>query len=135
MQTYLHYAWDCVPCHHYKKLLKRSPDLVVICHSSNVTGAIYPIGQMIEEAHLHGAIVCVDGAQSLGHEKIDLSDLQPDIFCFSGHKGLLGPTGTGGFYIRDGLELTPLHFGGTGSDSEREFQPNFLLAPLEIEGF
>jgi selenocysteine lyase/cysteine desulfurase len=57
---------------------------------------------------------------------IDLKDAQVDLLAFSGHKGLLGPTGTGGLYVRDGIVLAPLVRGGTGSDSAREIQPDFL---------
>lgn len=110
----------------YSQLLKKSPDLVVLCHSSNVTGAIYPIGEMIKSAHKTGALVCIDGAQSAGHENINLTELDADFFCFSGHKGLLGPAGTGGFYIKEGLEIDALIHGGTGSLSEEEIQPGFL---------
>ncbi len=111
---------------HYRTLLKRSPDLVILFHASNVSGAISPIGEMINDAHRHGSLVCIDGAQSAGHETIDLTKMKVDFFCFSGHKGLLGPAGTGGFYIKEGLEVTPLNFGGTGSLSEEETQPVFL---------
>lgn len=110
----------------YGEFLKEFPDLVVLCHSSNVTGAIYPLKEMIESAHKAGALVCIDGAQSAGHEEIDLMDLEADFFCFSGHKGLLGPAGTGGFYIREGLEIQTLIHGGTGSLSEEEKQPEML---------
>ena len=68
----------------------------------------------------------IDGAQSAGACDIDLGVLGPDIFCFTGHKSLFGPPGTGGLYIKDGLSLTPLIFGGTGSRSEDEQQPEFM---------
>jgi cysteine desulfurase family protein len=115
-----------VDLQNYSECLKTSPDLVVLCHSSNVTGAILPIKEMISLAHESGALVCIDGAQSAGHEDINLEDLEADFFCFSGHKGLLGPTGTGGFYIRDGIKIKPLMRGGTGSRSDEEVQPDTL---------
>ncbi|MBI9098352.1 MAG: aminotransferase class V-fold PLP-dependent enzyme [Spirochaetaceae bacterium] len=110
----------------YSDFLSHSPDLVILCHSSNVTGAVYPIKEMIKKAHSAGSAVCIDGAQSAGYEEINLQNLNPDFFCFSGHKGLLGPAGTGGFYIKEGQKLQPLIFGGTGSRSEEEIQPNML---------
>jgi len=110
----------------YRKKLGNSPDLVILCHSSNVSGAVFPVAPMIEEAHRAGARVCLDGAQSAGHEIINLMELNVDFFCFAGHKGLLGPAGTGGFYIREAVELSPLKEGGTGSHSEEEVQPLFL---------
>ena len=57
---------------------------------------------------------------------VDLTELDPDAFCFPGHKGLLGPTGTGAFYLKEGIEMDPLIFGGTGSRSDQEIQPDFL---------
>jgi len=110
----------------YRRKLDKSPGLVILCHSSNVSGAVYPVSQMIEEAHRAGARVCLDGAQSAGHEIINLEELNVDFFCFAGHKGLLGPAGTGGFYIREAVELPSLMEGGTGSHSEEETQPLFL---------
>ena len=110
----------------FREQLKDSPDLLVICHSSNVTGAVFPIKEMISEAHKYKTAVCIDGAQSAGHEEINLEELQADFFCFSGHKGLLGPAGTGGFYIREEMEIDPLIYGGTGSLSNEEYQPQAL---------
>lgn len=110
----------------YRKRLSESPDLVVICHSSNVTGALYPVKEMIALAHEKDIPVCLDGAQSAGHRPVNLMELEVDFYCFSGHKGLLGPAGTGGFYIREGLWVDPLIAGGTGSLSEEERLPNFL---------
>ena len=110
----------------YEQELAKKPDLVIICHSSNVTGVIFPVKEMISKAHDKKVQVCLDGAQSAGHEDIDLIDLDVDFFCFSGHKGLLGPQGTGGFYIKESLRLSPLIFGGTGSYSENERQPELL---------
>jgi selenocysteine lyase/cysteine desulfurase len=68
----------------------------------------------------------VDAAQTAGVIPIDIGVLGVDLLAFTGHKGLLGPTGTGGLYIRDGLSLAPLMRGGTGSDSAHEIQPEFL---------
>lgn len=110
----------------FMEKLKSSPDLVILCHSSNVSGAVFPVKEMIEKAHKAGAKVCLDGAQSAGHEAIDLLELDTDFFCFAGHKGLLGPAGTGGFYIKEGIETESLTEGGTGSLSEEEVQPDFM---------
>lgn len=104
----------------------RRPDLIVLSHSSNVSGAVYPLKEMAEIARSAGIPLCVDGAQSAGHDEIDLTALGVDFYCFSGHKGLLGPAGTGGFYIREVMEINPLTEGGTGSLSEEEEQPDFI---------
>ncbi|MBN2657613.1 MAG: aminotransferase class V-fold PLP-dependent enzyme [Spirochaetales bacterium] len=110
----------------YRTRLKSKPDLVVLCHSSNVSGAVFPVEVMIKDAHEAGALVCLDGAQSAGHKSINLSELDADFYCFAGHKGLLGPAGTGGFYIKEGIEIGSLMEGGTGSASQEEIQPRFL---------
>ena len=68
----------------------------------------------------------VDGSQTAGAIPIDVQDIGMDLLAFSGHKGLLGPTGTGGLFIREGLALAPLMRGGTGSDSAHEIQPDVL---------
>ncbi|MDA3812049.1 MAG: aminotransferase class V-fold PLP-dependent enzyme [Spirochaetaceae bacterium] len=109
----------------YKKYLDQTPDLVVLCHSSNVTGAVFPVKEMIDAAHKKNIPVCLDGAQSAGFEPINLEDLQADFFCFSGHKGLMGPQGTGGFYLGEGRTIEPLIYGGTGSRSHEEYQPEY----------
>jgi cysteine desulfurase / selenocysteine lyase len=70
-----------------------------------------------------GVPVLVDGSQAVGHLPLALGDIRPSAFCFSGHKGLLGPEGTGGLWIDEGFEPEPLLWGGTGSDSASELQP------------
>ncbi|MBS0208697.1 MAG: aminotransferase class V-fold PLP-dependent enzyme [Planctomycetes bacterium] len=99
--------------------------LVVICHASNVTGALQPLAEITAAAHRHGIPVLVDAAQSAGETLIDVQALEIDLLAAPGHKGLLGPLGTGVLYIRPGLEtqLEPLRQGGTGTDSDDERQP------------
>jgi cysteine desulfurase family protein len=102
--------------------------LVALVHASNVTGAVQPvagIGKVVREA---GAYFLVDAAQSLGHVPIDVEELGADLLAAPGHKGLLGPLGTGVLYIRPGVEreLQPLRCGGTGSRSEEDRQPDVL---------
>ncbi len=102
------------------------PKLICINHVSNVTGTIQPLKEIIR---LKGeSLLLVDAAQSVGHFEINLSHLKIDFLAFSGHKGLLAPSGIGVLYIREGLEgiLRPLKFGGTGSRSESLNQPEFL---------
>lgn len=102
--------------------------LVAIQHASNVTGALQPIEPICREARRRGIICLVDAAQSAGHVPIDVEALQIDLLAVPGHKGLLGPLGTGALYIRPGLEreITPLVEGGTGSVSESPVQPEFM---------
>lgn len=102
--------------------------LVVISHCSNVTGTLQPVGEISSICRKLGIPFLVDAAQSLGHVELDVRALGIDLLAFPGHKGLLGPLGTGGLYIRPGLEkvLLPLREGGTGSASEHDVQPGDL---------
>ncbi len=102
--------------------------LVVVNHGSNVCGALQPvapIGAICREA---GVLFCVDAAQSLGHRPVNVEAMQIDLLAFPGHKGLLGPLGTGGLWIRPGVEhrVAPVRLGGTGSRSELDRQPDEL---------
>jgi selenocysteine lyase/cysteine desulfurase len=100
--------------------------LAVFNHVSNVTGTVAPFEQILPRLRHHGIISVIDGAQSAGHRPLNLAQLDPDVFCFTGHKGLFGPPGTGGIYLKNGIEPRPLRRGGTGSRSEEELQPDFL---------
>ncbi len=110
----------------FRRLLGEKPDFLIITAASNVTGIISPFEEMAEEAAVRNIPVCVDGAQLAGHYPVNISDTKIDLFAFPGHKGLLGPTGTGGLYISERVNPVPLMFGGTGSRSSEEFQPDFL---------
>jgi cysteine desulfurase / selenocysteine lyase len=116
-----------------RKRLKGDTKAVVVTHASNVTGTIMPIDALALVAHDAGAILIVDAAQTAGSLPIDVVRNWIDILCFTGHKSLMGPQGTGGFYIRKGLEdlVAPLIRGGTGSASEFEEQPDFLPDKFE----
>jgi selenocysteine lyase/cysteine desulfurase len=105
--------------------------LVVMTHASNVCGTILPITAAAELAHRHGALILVDAAQTAGVLPIDVAGQAIDLLAFPGHKGLLGPTGTGGLYVADGVRLTPMRQGGTGSNSERLSQPEEMPELLE----
>jgi cysteine desulfurase family protein len=98
---------------------------IVLVHASNVTGAIQPAAEAGAIARECGALFVLDAAQSAGHVPIDVNELQVDVLACSGHKGLLGPLGTGLVYVRAGIEkeLEPLKQGGTGSNSEDDHQP------------
>lgn len=98
--------------------------LVVVTHASNVTGAIQPVAAVGEVARELGVAYLIDGAQALGAMPVDVNRLGCDMYAFPGHKGLLGPQGTGGLYIRPGLALNTLRQGGTGSSSESMLQPD-----------
>jgi cysteine desulfurase family protein len=105
--------------------------LLVITHANNVIGNVLPVADLAEMAHAAGALVLVDAAQSAGHLPIDVRRMGIDLLAFTGHKGLLGPQGTGGLWIREGIELPPALFGGTGGDSDSPDMPALLPDRLE----
>ncbi len=107
-----------------ERLMTNKTRLVCVLHSSNVCGTINDIHAIQKIVRRRKAFALFDCAQSAGVTDIDASDL--DMISFSGHKGLLGPMGTGGLYVRDGINISPLLFGGTGSRSESALMPPFL---------
>lgn len=110
-------------------LLSKKIKLVAINHVSNVTGLIQPIEKIGQLCKKYGITFLVDTAQSAGILPIDMERDGIDILAFTGHKGLLGPMGTGGFILNDTinpLSIAPLCEGGTGSNSEQEEQPEFM---------
>jgi cysteine desulfurase/selenocysteine lyase len=113
--------------------LRPATRLVAIQHASNVIGVIQPIADLADIVRQHGAFFLVDAAQSAGHVPIDLSQTPIDLLACSGHKGLLGPLGTGLLVVGDRVadELQPLRFGGTGTVSEDDRQPTALPEKFE----
>jgi cysteine desulfurase/selenocysteine lyase len=107
--------------------------LVAISHASNVTGAIQPVGDIAVAARERGALVLVDAAQALGHLPVSYRDLGIDLVAAPGHKGLMGPLGTGLLYIRPGVEqeMAPIRQGGTGTSSDHDQQPDSLPEKYE----
>lgn len=105
--------------------------LLLVNHCSNVFGAIQPIEGLGRWCHEQGILFMVDGSQTAGCMPIDLQALEVDLFAAPGHKGLLGPQGTGLLYIADNLQLTPLLYGGTGGNSHSDQPPESLPERLE----
>jgi len=101
------------------------PRLAVAVHASNVTGVLLPIADMVAIANEVAVPFVVDASQSAGHIPFALSAMGASAVAMPGHKGLLGPTGTGLLYLAPGVEVDPLIRGGTGSQSELELQPDF----------
>ncbi len=112
----------------FRDALRPNTRLIALLHASNVTGVIQPIEDVGTIARNVGALMLVDAAQSAGHLPISLRELPVDLLAGSGHKGLLGPLGTGWLAIRAGVEdrVTSLRQGGTGSLSEDDHQPDRL---------
>lgn len=115
----------------FAKSIKTNTRLIVCTLSSNVNGTILPIKEVGKLARENGVIFLVDASQGAGHIKIDIDDMYIDMLAFPGHKGLLGPQGTGGLYVKEGISLKPIMEGGTGSFSQNLFQPDSMPDILE----
>lgn len=100
--------------------------LIVCTHASNVCGTIEPVCEIGNIAEKYGIPFLVDTAQTAGCLGIDAKEMKADMIAFSGHKGLMGPLGTGGLYVKNPELLEPLVVGGTGSNSESIVQPDFM---------
>ena len=113
--------------------IKKNTKAIFLTHASNVTGTIMSVAEIGRIAREHGLVFCVDAAQTAGALPIDIRAMNIDLMAFTGHKSLFGPQGTGGLYIRKGLEqvISPLMRGGTGSRSEYEEQPDFMPDKFE----
>ena len=111
------------------RAIRSNTRLLIMTHASNVCGNVYDIESAAQLAHEHNILFMVDAAQSAGILDIDASKI--DMLAFPGHKGLMGPQGTGGLYVRKGIELATIIEGGTGSASERYSQPDEFPDRLE----
>ena len=109
-----------------KKLIKKNTKMIALNHASNVTGGIQPVREIGNIARENGLLFLLDTAQTAGAYPIDVEEMCIDLLAFTGHKSLCGPQGTGGLYIREGINLKPLKYGGTGSLSDEEYQPDFM---------
>lgn len=109
-----------------KGAIKDNTKLIALTHSSNVTGTIMPIKEIGKIAKESNILLLVDAAQTAGVYNIDLKEMNIDLLAFPGHKGLMGPQGTGALYIREGIELKHMKEGGTGSKSESLLQPEII---------
>lgn len=105
---------------------------VIICtHGSNLTGNLVDIEKVGEFARKHDLLFVVDASQTAGVFPIDVQRMHIDILCFTGHKGLLGPQGIGGLYVRDGVQMRPLLSGGSGIQTYLRNHPPQMPAALE----
>lgn len=114
-----------------EKEIKSNTKMIIVNHVSNVTGSIQNIERIGEIAKDHGVIFMVDASQSAGTIDIDVNRCNIDVMALPGHKGLLGPQGTGVLYIKEGLKISEFKSGGTGSNSYSMHQPDFLPDKFE----
>jgi cysteine desulfurase family protein len=117
-----------------RKAIRPRTRLIACAHVSNVTGTIQPVADVAGIAREHDIPMLIDAAQSAGHVPIDVQAIGADFVAFPGHKGLMGPLGTGMLYIRGGMEklLSTIKEGGTGVQSEIVGQPTDMPQKLEI---
>lgn len=129
-------TFDRIPCDHEGNLLlekaealiKPNTRLLVCLHASNVCGTIMPLHEISAFCQRHGLLFILDSAQTAGVFPVNMEELKIDALAFTGHKGLRGPQGIGGFLIQSELagKMEPLLSGGTGSISHTEEVPAFL---------
>ena len=105
--------------------------MIVCTNGSNLTGNYVDIGKVGEMAHRHDVLFVVDASQTAGVFPIDVRSMQVDVLCFTGHKGLLSPQGTGGMYVREGLAIRPLKSGGSGVQTYSKTHPREMPTALE----
>lgn len=118
-------------CEQFAQRLRPNTKAIVVTHASNVTGCVTDLVRVSAFAKAHGLLMIVDAAQTAGARPIDVQELGLDVLCFTGHKALLGPQGTGGLYVRPGLQMAPLVVGGSGVHSFAEAHPSEMPTALE----
>nr|WP_325231691.1 aminotransferase class V-fold PLP-dependent enzyme [uncultured Oscillibacter sp.] len=115
----------------FERLLRPETKAIVCTHASNLTGDVVDIAWVGRFAREHGLLFILDASQTAGVLPIDMAALGIDVVCFTGHKSLMGPQGTGGLCLREGLEIRPFAVGGTGVQSYSEAQPGEYPTRLE----
>ncbi len=131
--------WTAVPCagdgtldpEDIRKAIRSNTRMICMLHASNLTGTLMPVEEVGKIARDHKLIFVLDTAQTAGVVPIDVEKQSIDVLTFTGHKGLLGPQGTGGIYLRPRLNIKPLKQGGTGSLSQYLEQPSLMPDMLE----
>ena len=115
----------------FGRLLRHNTRAIVCTHASNHTGDVLDIARIGAFAHEHGLLFIVDASQTAGALPIDMAAMHIDVLCFTGHKSLMGPQGTGGLCLAEGVELRPLKTGGTGVQTYLTHQPEEMPTHLE----
>ena len=114
-----------------ERAIRRNTRAIVCTHASNLTGNMIDVEAVGKIARKHGVLLIVDASQSAGVYTVDVQKMGIDVLCFTGHKGLMGPQGTGGMYVRPGLCIRPLLSGGSGVDTYNRHHPEKMPAALE----
>lgn len=114
-----------------EKAIRENTKAIVCTHGSNLTGNLTDIGRIGAIAKKHGVLLIADASQTAGLIPIDVQAMQIDVLCFTGHKGLYGPQGTGGIYVRSGIEMKPLKRGGSGIETYNKNHPVQMPTALE----
>ena len=115
----------------FESLIQPNTRAIVCTHASNLTGEIVDVAAVSAVAKKHGVLLIVDASQTGGCVPIDMEALGVDVLCFTGHKGLYGPQGTGGLCIREGVQIRPFKVGGSGIHSYMKHQPEEYPTRLE----
>ena len=115
----------------FERLLRPETRAVVCTHASNLTGNVLDLARIGAFAHAHGLLFIVDASQSAGVLPIDMEKMHIDVLCFTGHKSLMGPQGTGGLCVREGVDIRPWKVGGTGVQTYSAAQPAQMPTRLE----
>lgn len=121
----------CVDYDDFERLIQLNTKAIICTHGSNLTGNILDIKRIGEIAKKHGLLFIVDASQTAGAYPIDMEEMNISVLCFTGHKGLMGPQGTGGLCIADGINIRPWKVGGSGVQSYSKTQPAELPTALE----
>ena len=121
----------CIDYAEFETLIRPDTKAIVCTHASNLTGNVLELEQIGAITKAHQLLYIVDASQSAGCLDIDMERMQIDILCFTGHKGLMGPQGTGGLCIREGVEIRPFKRGGSGIHSYDREQP--VSYPTRLE--
>ena len=115
----------------FESLIQDNTRAIVCTHASNLTGEIIDIVEVVRFAMKHGLLLIVDASQTAGCVPIDMEAMNIDVLCFTGHKGIYGPQGTGGLCIREGVQIRPFKVGGSGIHSYMKEQPEEYPTRLE----
>ena len=121
----------CISYEEMENAIRENTRAIICTHGSNVTGNLLDLTKIGKIAKMHGLLFIVDASQTAGVFPINVKQMQIDVLCFTGHKGLLGPQGTGGLYVKKGIEIRPLKSGGSGVQSYSKTHPRQMPTALE----